>query len=91
MKSKVALFAALDKFGKMPTMLSFVNMGLKHPKISDETYGKKSMIYINAGEVRRELEAYLKGKGFKVFPEYAPQGGRLEVQVSYFKGWHWDE
>ncbi len=59
----------------------------------DETYGKHSHIYITTSSMamRLQLEFLLKQQGFKVFPDYDPKGTRVDVEVSYFKGWHWDE
>lgn len=67
--------------------------GLKHPKISNETYGPKSMIYITTygPKCRTWLERKLEAMGHKVQREYWPGSAVLEVQVSYFKGCHWDE
>ena len=65
--------------------------------IDDETYGRKSMIYLffiqkNWGVTRSQLACLLRGWGFKPNMEYGlPAHDALEVQVSYFKGSHWDE
>jgi hypothetical protein len=59
----------------------------------DETYGKKSMIYISWPDpkARKEWERRLEDAGFKVHKDYWPGSSTSEIQVSYFKGWHWDE
>jgi hypothetical protein len=86
LKSRKALFAALQSIpgAVLP----------KTPKgFSDETYGRRSMIYVrwDSMEARQKGEATLVQQGFKVCPEYDPKSPVSEVQVSYFKGWHWDE
>jgi putative aminopeptidase FrvX len=66
----------------------------KTPKhFSNETYGKRSMIYVRFTDTvtRRAGQIALEDLGFKVGRSYAPDGPVTEVQVSYFKGWHWDE
>lgn len=61
--------------------------------IGDETYGSKSMLYITCPtiEKRHELETYLSNAGVKVNRKYWPGSSVAEIQVSYFKGYHWDE
>jgi len=86
--SKSKLFPALDEFFGTT---EYTTKKLKAEHLSNETYGRDSMIYVWAGERRAELEAFLTRKGFRVFPKYSPGGGRTEIQVSYFKGYHWNE
>ena len=90
MKSKKKLFEALDEIYSTDT---FSKKGLNHRMISDETYGKKSFIYIThkSPAVRREVERQLRERGFNVSDDYAPNSSTSEVRVSYFKGFHWDE
>ena len=90
MKSKKKLFEALDEIYKTD---AFSKHGLKHRMISNETYGKKSFVYIThkSPAVRREVERQLQERGFKVSDDYAPGQSTSEVRVSYFKGFHWDE
>ncbi len=89
MKSKKALFKYVnEKYN--------VNLSLDTDGVSDETYGRDSRIYLWGveeffGMTRREFEADLKEAGFKVRDSYAPGEDVVEVSVSYFKGWHWDE
>ena len=90
MKSKKALFEYLDAYycHREP---EYARDGLKHPNIANETYGKKSCIYIYPGkEMHGNLKQSLNDSGFKVSKRY---GGdhTIEVQVSYFKGFLWDE
>lgn len=87
--SKKVLFKALDEFFKTN---EYSTKGLKAKGVSSETFGKESMIYVTVPkEDRRKLEDFLSDKGFKVSKSYSPGQGVVEVRVSYFKGWHWDE
>ena len=90
MKSKKALFEALDLYFATNR---FTQEKLKAKGISNETYGKKSCIYVNCGEpdVRRQVESFLSTRGFKVNRNYDLGGTCAEVTVSYFKGNNWDE
>ncbi|MEF8794018.1 hypothetical protein [Thiohalorhabdus sp.] len=94
LKSKKKLFEFLDTVD--PTLIGgvgyFAKHGLNHVKVSDETYGKRSMIYLSARgwQERIELERQLKRNGFHPQEDYGVPG-KLEVQVSYFKGKNWDE
>jgi len=86
MLSKTKLFATLAEIApdRWPTA----------PKtMGNETYGRKSMIYVSCGtpERRKQIEAALAAKGFRVHGDYHPGSAVAEVQVSYFKGWHHDE
>jgi hypothetical protein len=87
MKSKKLLFVALDKFFNTD---KYTKEKLK--AVRNETYGKKSCIYIDAGTpmLRRKLEGFLKKDGFKVCTDYWPGSATAEVQVSYFRGDQWD-
>ena len=92
MKSKKKLFEALQRINPE----RFPNVAKKQRQagyISNETYGKKSMIYIteSSHEARKKLESQLMDEGFNVQTSYWPGSSVLEVQVSYFKGWHWDQ
>jgi hypothetical protein len=86
MLSKTKLFLALAEVApdRWPTA----------PKsMQNETYGRKSMIYVSCGtpERRKQIEAALTAKGFKVNTGYWSGSATTEVQVSYFKGWHHNE
>lgn len=61
--------------------------------LSDETYGNKSMMYLRCPDkaTRHALEAKLTTAGVKVDASYDAAGTRIEFQVSYFRGYHWDE
>jgi len=90
MKSKKKLFAALDTHFKT-TLWSA--KGLKHSNVSDETYGRRSMVYISlkTPEERQTTERFLVREGFNVQSGYYPGSSTAEIQVSYFKGFHWNE
>lgn len=69
---------------------------LNHNQISNETYGKDSMVYIRFEnmDIRRAFESFIKNSrefSFKVFTNYSPQKSITEIQVSYFKGNKWNE
>ena len=86
MKSKKKLFAEIkEEFG--------IGLSLKSSIVSDETYGRKSMIYTDWGtpEKRQDAERRLILRGFKVHRSYWKGSPVSEIQVSYFKGYHWDE
>lgn len=89
MKSKKALFNDLGLYFGDNEFLK----GLNAKGVSNETYGRKSCIYFNARdkETRRNLEAFLAIKGYKVNRDYDRDGALIEVQVSYFKGERWWE
>jgi hypothetical protein len=90
MKSKKKLFEHLSLYFMTDR---FVKRGLKAEGISNETYGRKSCIYIDTKDAaeRKNLEGFLSTHGFLVNRNYWPGSGTLEVQVSYFKGNQWDE
>jgi len=86
MLSKKKLFEYLNGYYRVS------DYGLEHNMIENETYGRKSMIYINCGkEMRGNLSNSLTVNGFKVSPRYGYEFGRLEVQVSYFQGARYGE
>jgi hypothetical protein len=61
--------------------------------VSYEAFGRSVRAFVrvaNFGE-RQRLEAFLKSKGIKFYPEYWPGAPVAEVAVTYFKAWHWDE
>lgn len=90
MKSKKKLFEHLSLYFMND---QFVKRGLKAEGISNETYGRKSCIYIDTKEPseRKNLEGFLNTHGFQVNRNYWPGSSTLEVQVSYFKGDRWWE
>jgi len=88
MKSKKALFQVLDGYFGTDR---FTRDKLNARGISNETYGRKSCIYINCGftDTRRELENFLTCRGFQVNRNYDPERVTAEVVVSYFRGERW--
>ncbi len=88
MKSRKKLCADLIEMGVLPAETDY-------RKLNNEIYGRMACIYLfdNKRTVaeRRKIEAELVQRGYKVNPNYSPGTGDMEVQVSYFKGWHWDE
>jgi len=88
MKSKKILFQVLDEYFGTDR---FTRDKLNAKGISNETYGRKSCIYINCGftDTRRNLENFLTVRGFKVNRDYDKGGIRAEVTVSYFRGEQW--
>jgi hypothetical protein len=62
-------------------------------KLRNEIYGTKAMVFIgfDSPEERKRGENELEDNGFKVNCSYWPGSSVVEVQVKYFKGWHWDE
>jgi hypothetical protein len=83
MKSKTALFRELDLY-----FYTNKYSQLKANNISHENYDRTSCIYIccDSQRQRMDLERKLYIEGFKVNFGYAVTQTRIEVQVSYFKG-----
>ena len=89
MKSKKQLFNVLSLFFNDE---QYREKGLEVDGIYDETYGRKSCIYVDAKApgTRCKLESDLVALGFRVNKDYWPGSSILEVQVSYFKGHNWN-
>ena len=83
--SKKKLFTGVGD-GSVPEFENVKEKGLNHPKVGNETYGKKSMIYLytKSRAYTDALVAYLKTLGFKV--RRCGMDTRIEVHVSYFRG-----
>jgi hypothetical protein len=62
-------------------------------RVSYEAYGRKVMAYVKVKDmaVRNELTRHLQSLAQKVNVRYSPGSPVVEVQVTYFKAWHWDE
>jgi len=62
-----------------------------YKKMRNEIYGRKAMIYVKWASPadRKEGEQELRYRGYKIHRYDVPSTS--EVQVSYFKGRHWDE
>lgn len=100
MKSKSKLFTLLqefnpERFKDALEKYSRNGKGRYYPNahVGDETYGHKSMMYIYWGneDTAKEGEIFLKKNGFNPTSYIKSNPTTSEVQVSYFKGWHWDE
>ena len=61
--------------------------------MGDETYGKDSRVYLGtpSKERRAALESALERKGVALNRSYGSGGSTLEIRVTYFKGFHWNE
>lgn len=96
MHSRKKLFEALTQINGAHQLISNEGMVKNLPEtledLANETYGKKSMIYVEwtTVENRAAGEKGLKYLGFVVNPGYAPGSRTSEIQVSYFKGNNWD-
>lgn len=86
LKSRKALFAALQSIPG--AILPETYKGLLN-----EVYGRQVDCYpsFKTYKARLAAEKILMDQGFKVRASYDPGGTTTAVQVSYFKGWHWDE
>ena len=89
----MAFGAATATFGTSEVKAMIKVPMAKGYSMFNETYGKQSMLYVSAPDMvtRRRLEQFLKSKGAVVNRGYSPGSPTLEVQVRYFKGYHWDE
>ena len=91
LQSKTKLFEIL----RVETEDEEFRKGLSHPSIGNETYGRKSMVYVHwnliPGFDRKSGEETLEAYGCNVNRRYWPGHEVSEVQVSYFKGHHWQE
>jgi len=87
-KSKKKLFEALDQFFGTDV---YSKDSLNAQGIGDETYGKESFIYVDSKGKRSELESFLRVNDFQINPRYGKGGDYVEVAVSYFKGYHWNQ
>ena len=89
LKSRKALFNALKAKGFFP-----LNSIYRRPQdLPNEVYGRKAVCYpgfLNVGQ-RHTAEDFLEQEGFRVNREFSPLSPTAAVQVSYFKGLHWDE
>lgn len=58
-----------------------------------EAFGRdvRCFVYVADMDKRKQLERFLKTKGISPNLNYAPSLPVVEIPVSYFKAWHWDE
>ena len=82
MKTKKQLNETLKELNKR---------GLEVKVLSNETFGKKSFIFIEwiCSAIKGEGEDFLRELGFIISKYALPRISA--IQVNYFKGWHWDE
>lgn len=66
---------------------------VKRLQSSCEAYGRDVRCYLTLDDMakRNQLEKYLRTKGISPYATYAPGRPTVEIPVSYFKAWHWDE
>jgi len=91
--SKKKLFAHLEEIDPV-VFEGVVERGLGHRRITNETYGPKSMIYVHTANTEFALVIIraLRERGWKIKTGYLRHNpGTFDVRVSYFKGHHWDE
>lgn len=90
------------KLGKLLAQWGFVDKpftardlqrGRGPRNVSDETYGRQSEVYVGCGtrERRAELLRLCRRHDINVDPEWAEGSCSLNIGVTYFRGWHWDE
>ncbi len=61
--------------------------------VEDETFGTRSFIFVHVADMdqRALVERAADAAGFNVTRHYSPGRPVCSIQVSYFKGYHWDE
>jgi hypothetical protein len=93
LKSRKALWLFLKDMQDKPDAPKLKHLPKSEKNFQNETYGKASMIYLTweSPDARKAGERALTNAGFKVHDDYWPGSAISEVQVSYFKGVHWDE
>lgn len=68
-----------------------IKLPTSYEKLYNEIFGKNAMIFVSwvTPEDRKKGEVELKQRGHKIHRYDDPNMSK--IQVSYFKGWHWDE
>ena len=83
------------RFSKKRLLPLLKHMGFieKDTQVGFEAFGRnvQAFIGVKSMEERRRLESTLRLLGQSVNESYCPGYPRVEVGVSYFKAWHWDE
>lgn len=89
MKSRKQLFK--DMIEIVTSGKAMGEVPAKPQDFHNETYGRDSMIYISwvTPADRQRGEQELRIRGHKITRYDAPDIS--QIQVNYFKGWHWDE
>jgi hypothetical protein len=80
--------------GRAPTHETIIKYKSNAVKISNETYGRKSMVYLmfNDEELALFIKKYLQINGYKPNSSWDKQNPKsYEIPVSYFKGQRWWE
>ncbi len=67
--------------------------GPKSLRSSCEAFGKSVFCYLNVQTIenRKMIEKQMRKDGIKHKDDYAKGRPVIEVGVTYFKAWHWDE
>lgn len=91
LKSRKVLYTALQDIKSSGE--ADLKLPASYKDLSNEVYGRKAMIYVSWASPadRKKGEEALLIKDFKVNRKYWPGSSTSAVQVSYFKGHHWDE
>jgi hypothetical protein len=90
------LSKALKDAGLWPRTFTANDLKKGTPAAKDvghEIFGSRAMIFIHAQDMehRQAIERFLRREDYKYNRRYWPGAPVVEAQVSYFKGWHWDE
>lgn len=93
LNNDVASNLKMKLISKSKLMLLLAEGEFTPKNISYEAYGRKVCAYISVNDMatRERLEKFLIGQGLRVDRQYSPVRPTVEVQISYFKAWHWDE
>jgi hypothetical protein len=67
--------------------------GFETKGVGYEAFGKEVHAFVHVKDMaeRARLEALLRKLGHKYDRHYFPGAPVVDVRVSYFKAWHWDE
>lgn len=83
------------RFSKKRLLAVLKDLGFieKDEQVGYEAYGRDVQAYINVKSLqdRQALESILRLLGQSVNDNYAPGSKVVNVGVTYFKAWHWDE
>ena len=92
MKNRKALHAFLTDLTSQPAGPRILGLPASPEGFSNETYGRKSMIYVRWATVsdRQRGESALVRHGFRVSEGYHLGFAMSEIQVAYFRGFQWD-
>jgi hypothetical protein len=89
MHSRKRLYEDLTQLKKDKALA--VKLPDSYKNMNNEVYGKQACIYVccETEGAKADTIHYLKKLGHKINEKYQATH-MIEVQVSYFKGWHWD-